>query len=164
MTALARPESTFQLRHRRARRSAADWVLLIGIVIVAFLIAVPFLIILINSFKSPSDYASSGPLTLPKALYFGGLEKFWNYVNFPLKLWNSFFISAVVAVLAVIVSVLNAFAIGIGRVKGRTWILVLFLLANTIPQEGLLYPLYYMFKQVNLYDTQWAVIIIFMVI
>jgi len=164
MTALARPESTFQLRHRRARRSAADWVLLIGIVIVAFLIAVPFLIILINSFKSPSDYASSGPLTLPKALYFGGLEKFWNYVNFPLKLWNSFFISAVVAVLAVIVSVLNAFAIGVGRVKGRTWILVLFLLANTIPQEGLLYPLYYMFKQVNLYDTQWAVIIIFTVI
>jgi len=157
-------ESTFKLRRRHNRRTAADWVLLIGVVIVAFLIAVPFLIILVNSFKSPSDYASSGPLTLPRTLYFDGIVRFWNYVDFPLKLWNSFFISAVVAVLAVAVSILNAFAIGIGRVRGRTWIIVLFLLANTIPQEGLLYPLYYMFKQVNLYDTTWAVIIIFTVI
>ncbi len=162
--AVIAPEGAFKFRRRATRRSPADWVLLIGVVIVGFLIAVPFLIIVVNSFKSPSDYAGSGPLTLPHALYFDGIVKFWNYVNFPLKLWNSFFISAAVAVLAVIVSILNAFAIGIGRVRGRTWIIVLFLLANTIPQEGLLYPLYYMFKQVNLYDTTWAVIIIFTVI
>lgn len=157
-------ESTFRLRRRRTRRTVADWVLMIGTAIVAFLIAVPFLIILINSFKSPQDYAASGPLTLPRSLDFTGIAHFWNYVNFPLKLWNSFFISAVVAVLAVAVSILNAFAIGIGRVRGRTWIIVLFLLANTLPQEGLLYPLYYLFKQVNLYDTPWAVIIVFTVI
>ncbi|MFC5500748.1 carbohydrate ABC transporter permease [Lysinimonas soli] len=168
MTALAdrggAHESTFKVRRRATRRTVADWVLLIGIAVIAFLVAVPFLIILVNSFKSPSDYAASGPLTLPRALYFDGLAKFWNYVDFPLKLWNSFFISASVAVLAVLVSILNAFAIGIGRVRGRTWIIVLFLLANTVPQEALLYPLYYMFKQVNLYDTTWAVIIIFTVI
>lgn len=157
-------ESAFKLRRRATRRTVADWVLLIGIAVIAFLIAVPFLIIVVNSFKSPSDYASSGPLSLPRALYFDGLAKFWNYVNFPLKLWNSFFISTLVAVFAVLVSILNAFAIGIGRVRGRTWIIVLFLLANTVPQEALLYPLYYMFKQVNLYDTTWAVIIIFTVI
>ena len=33
-----------------------------------------------------------------------------------------------------------------------------------LPQEVLLYPLYFMFKQVGLYDSQWAVIIIFTVI
>ncbi len=85
-------------------------------------------------------------------------------MNFPEKLWNSFFISGVVAILAVLVSVLNAFAIGVGRIKGRTWIVVLLLLANMIPQESLLYPLYYMFKQVGLYDNVWSVIIIFTVI
>ena len=80
------------------------------------------------------------------------------------KLWNSVLISSFVAVLAVLVSVLNAYAIGIGRVKGRTWIIILFLVANTIPQEALLYPLYFMFKEVGLYDNVWAVIIIFTVI
>ena len=164
MTAAPIADGPFKVRHRSHRRGVADWVLLIGIAVIGLLIAVPFLIILVNSFKSPQDYASSGPLSLPKQLYFDGLVHFWNYVDFPLKLWNSFFISALVAVLAVAVSILNAFAIGIGRVRGRTWIIVLFLLANTLPQEGLLYPLYYLFKQVDLYDTPWSVIIVFTVV
>jgi len=157
-------ESTFKLRKRTSRRTAADWVLLTGVVVIGILIASPFLLVLINSFKSPSDYAANGPLSLPKALYFKGIADFWNYVDFPLKLWNSFYTSAAAALLAVLISVLNAFAIGIGRVRGRTWIIILFLLANTIPQEGLLYPLYYMFKQVDLYDTTWSIIIVFTVI
>ena len=34
------------------------------------------------------------------------------------------------------------------------WLLVVFLLANTLPQEALVYPLYYLSKEVGLYDTQ----------
>ena len=40
----------------------------------------------------------------------------------------------------------------------------MFLLANMLPQEALVYPLYYVAKQVGLYDTRLAVIIIFTVI
>ena len=85
-------------------------------------------------------------------------------MNFPEKVWNSIFISGIVAVLAVLISMLNAFAIGIGRVRGRSWIVLLFLMANLLPQEALLYPLYYMFKSVHLYDSVWSVIIVFTVI
>ena len=46
--------------------------------------------------------------------------------------------------LGVVVSLLNAYALGIGRVRGRLWIVGLFLLANMLPQEALIYPLYYM--------------------
>ncbi|MBG6056857.1 raffinose/stachyose/melibiose transport system permease protein [Cryobacterium sp. MP_M5] len=148
----------------RTRKSAGDWVILVVAILIGFFIAVPFLMILVNSFKSPADYNSSGPLTLPTNLYFDGIVNFWTRVNFPEKLWNSILISTVVAVAAVGISMFNAFAIGIGRVRGRTWIVVLVLLANMVPQEALLYPLYYMFKQVGLYDNVWAVIIIFTVI
>jgi raffinose/stachyose/melibiose transport system permease protein len=133
-------------------------------VVLGFFIAVPFLMILVNSFKSPADYNSSGPLTLPTSLYLDGIVAFWERVDFPEKFWNSVFISGVVSVLAVVLSMFNAFALGIGRVKGRLWIVVLILLANMLPQEVLLYPLYFMFKSVGLYDNQWAVIIIFTVI
>ena len=160
----ATTESPLKFRSRRTKRTVGDWILLLAVILVGLVIVVPFVIIAINSFKSAADYNSAGPLALPKAIYLGGIENFWNRVNFPLKLWNSVFISGAVAILAVLVSVLNAFAIGIGRVRGRTWIIVLFLLANTVPQESMLYPLYYMFKQVGLYDTQLAVIIIFTVI
>ncbi|MCU1443445.1 MAG: transporter, permease protein, partial [Cryobacterium sp.] len=153
-----------QLHRQKPKKTATDWAILAAAIVVGVVIAVPFLLILVNSFKSPADYNSGGPLQLPTQLYFEGIANFWERVAFPQKLWNSVFISGMVAVLAVLISVMNAYALGIGRVKARVWIIVLFLLANMIPQEALLYPLYFMFKQVGLYDNVWSVIIIFTVI
>lgn len=156
---------------RRSRGSAivrpktpAEWTVLVAAIVGAFVVFVPFLLILLNAFKSPQDYANGGPLHLPSAIHLDGIQAFWDRVNFPEKVWNSVLISSLVALFAVIVSVLNAFAIGIGRVKARTSIVLLFLLANMLPQEALLYPLYYMFKEAGLYNSVWAVVIIFTVI
>jgi raffinose/stachyose/melibiose transport system permease protein len=146
------------------KKRAIDWLLLIAVIVGALLVMVPFYLILVNAFKSPVDYATSGPFALPQAIDFTGIQAFWERVNFPQKVWNSIFISGIVAVLAVVISLLNAFAIGIGRVRGRSWIVLLFLMANLLPQEALLYPLYYMFKSVGLYDSVWSVIIVFTVI
>ncbi|WP_120338247.1 carbohydrate ABC transporter permease [Cryobacterium soli] len=159
-----RPPAKRKNRSSTTRKTFGDWMILLVAILIGLLIAVPFFLILINSFKSPADYNAAGPLTLPTNLYFDGMVNFWERVNFPEKLWNSFFISSIVAILAVVISLLNAFALGIGRVRGRTWIVLLILLANMLPQEVLLYPLYFMFKSVGLYDNQWAVIIIFVVI
>ncbi|SEG99494.1 raffinose/stachyose/melibiose transport system permease protein [Nonomuraea solani] len=141
-------------------RGPGRWAVLFALVVLAVVMIFPFAIVTINAVKSPADYSSNGPLSLPDGLYFQGIVDFWNRVEFGTKLWNSFVISASVAVLAVVLSVLNAYALGIGRVKGRLWILVLFLVANTLPQEALVYPLYYLAKAVDLYDTQLAVIIV----
>jgi raffinose/stachyose/melibiose transport system permease protein len=151
---------------RRSRRPAGigDWIVLVAVAVGAVLIAFPFLLIVINSFKSPADYATSGPLALPTSVYLDGIVAFWERVDFPAKLWNSFWISGTVALLAVVISVLNAFAIGIGRVRGRHWVILAFLLANLLPQEALLYPLYQMFREVGLYNNPWSVVIIFTVI
>jgi len=151
-------------KQRRRKKTPTDWLILAAAVLFGVVVALPFLLILVNSFKSPEDYTQGGPLSLPTSLYFDGLVNFWNRVEFPAKLWNSFVIAGLVSLFAVVISVLNAYALGIGRVRGRTWIIVLFLLANMLPQEALLYPLYFMFKQVGLYDNIWAVIIIFTVI
>ena len=120
----------------------------------------PFLVIAINAVKSPQEYASDGPLSLPNGLYLDGITDFWLRVDFGEKLWNSFVIAFAVAVLSVVVSACNAYALGIGRLRGRVWFLVFFLLANLLPQEALAYPLYYLSKEVGLYNTQTAVIII----
>lgn len=157
----AQPHGT---KRKSNRKKPSDWIILATAIVVGLLIAVPFLMILVNSFKSPADYNTGGPLQLPTHLYFDGIVNFWNRVAFPQKLWNSIYISGMVSILAIIISVLNAYALGIGRVKARLWIIVLFLLANMVPQEALLYPLYSMFKAVGLYDNVWSVIIIFTVI
>jgi len=69
-----------------------------------------------------------------------------------------------VAIFATALSILNAFALGIGRVRGAIWLLVFFMLANILPNEAVVYPLYYMAKEAGLYNTQLAVVIIFTVI
>ena len=163
-TAIVTAGRTRRARGGMTKKRPLDWVLLTAVILGALVVIVPFYLILVNAFKSPVDYATSGPFALPQTIDLSGIQAFWERVNFPQKVWNSIFISGVVAVLAVLISMLNAFAIGIGRVRGRTWIVLLFLLANLLPQEALFYPLYYMFKSVGLYDSVWSVIIVFTVV
>ncbi|GEL95587.1 carbohydrate ABC transporter permease [Cellulomonas composti] len=148
----------------RHHRGTARWFVLLGAVVVAVLILVPFLIMALNAFKSPTDYSQNGPLSWPTSFYTDGVTAFWTRVNFPEKLWNSIFISGIVALLGTLLSLLNAYAIGVGRIKGRLWVVTLFLLATMLPQESLIYPLFTMAQNVGLSNSPWSVIIIFTVI
>jgi raffinose/stachyose/melibiose transport system permease protein len=135
-----------------------------ALLVLLLLVVAPLLVVAVNAVKSPADYAANGPLSLPRSLYWSGIVDFWNRVDFGRKLWNSFITSALVAVLGVALSVLNAYALGIGRIKGRVWFLVFFLVANLLPQEVLVYPLYYLSKSLHLYDSLISIVIIFTVI
>jgi len=148
----------------RHHRGAARWVVLALVCVAALMMLAPFAVMVLNAFKSPSDYATSGPLSWPRSFYTQGLRTYWTQVDYPLKLWNSVVISGSVAIGGVVVSLLNAYALGIGRVRGRMTIVALFLLANMLPQETIVYPLYYAAKQLGLYNTRLSVIIIFVVI
>lgn len=149
---------------RTAARRRGGYPVLLGFVLLALLMVAPFALVAMNAVKTSADYAAHGPLAWPHGLSLQNLRNFWNLVDFGQVLLNSVLISGAVAILAVLLSILNAYALGIGRVRGRTWIIVAFLVANLLPQEGLVYPLYYLAKQVGLYDTRTAVIIIFTVI
>jgi raffinose/stachyose/melibiose transport system permease protein len=148
------------VKHRNPTR----WVVLGALLVLLLLLIGPLLVIAVNAVKSPADYAANGPLSIPGSLYWDGIVDFWNRVNFGQKLWNSFVTSLAVAVLGVVLSILNAYALGIGRVRGRVWFLVFFLVANLLPQEVLVYPLYYISKEAGLYDSLIAIVIIFTVI
>ncbi len=143
------------------RRTPGSYAVLVALIVLAVLMILPFAIIAFNAFKTPAEYSAHGPLSLPKGLYLQGLKDFWERVDFGGKLVNSVLISGSVAVLSVLLSVLNAYALGVGRIRGRVSIMVVFLLANTLPQEVLVYPLYFMAKRVGLYDTRLSVIIVF---
>lgn len=148
----------------RANDGVARYVALVLLTALLAALLLPFLIVLINAFKTPAEYASGGPLRLPSTLSLSGISAFWSRVNFSQKLLNSALISLSVAACAVVLSLLNAFALGIGRVRGRIGLLIVFLIANTLPQEALAYPLYFLAKWLKIYDTQLAVIIVFSVI
>ncbi len=159
-----RKERAIRAPKAHLNRTAGDWVALILLIIFGIVILFPLIVLCLNAFKSKADYNASGPLSWPKEFDITGLKTFWNTVNFPQKMWNSIWISGLVAFFGVVLSVLNSFALGIGRVKGRRWMILLIMLANMMPQEALLYPLYMMFKRMGLYNSPWAIVIIFTVI
>jgi raffinose/stachyose/melibiose transport system permease protein len=164
MTALKSVRAPRETVDARYRHGVGRWVVLVLAALFALAMLSPFLLMVLNAFKSPQDYSQNGPLSLPTELYTKGLVNFWNRTEFPLKLWNSIVISSVVAVLGSLLSLVTAYAIGIGRVKGRTALVAIFLVANMLPQEAIIYPLFTMANAVGLSNSPWSVIIIFTVI
>ncbi len=143
------------------KKGFGRWVVLVILLVFLASTLFPFLLAALNAIKTPSDYAANGPLALPHSFDLTALKNFWATVDFPRKLFNSILISVCTAILAVVLSLLNAYAIGIGRVRGGQVMLVILLISIMAPQEALVYPLYYMSKQVGLFDSMFAVILIF---
>ena len=55
------PGAARRKRNRSRGRTPAEWVLLVLTIVGAALIVFPILLLLINAFKSPADYATSNP-------------------------------------------------------------------------------------------------------
>lgn len=119
----------------------------------------PLIMITITSFKTETEYYANGPLSLPERINLDIIIGTWERTEYTGKLVNSTIVSATTALLATGLSLLNAFALGIGKIKGRALILLFFMLAMTLPGEALIYPLYYFFKLTHLYDTLASVIL-----
>jgi raffinose/stachyose/melibiose transport system permease protein len=151
-------------RSARTRRGISGWMVLILLAGAAALMLFPFWLALINAFKPSTEYIADGPIGVPTQLDFTAIIDFWIGVNFNQKLLNSVILSGSVALIAATLSLLSAFAIGIGRIKGRVWILAVFMLAFTIPQEALVYPLFVLSRELNLYDSLLGVTIILAVL
>jgi raffinose/stachyose/melibiose transport system permease protein len=143
---------------------AAKYLSLVLLFVLLLIVLFPLLVITLNSFKTETEYFNNGPMSLPQHVSLDNIRAVWDRLDYTVKLRNSFIISLATALAGVGLSLFNAFALGIGKIKGRAFFLVFFVLAITLPQEVLAYPLYYMFKEVGLYDSRWAVVIIFAVL
>ncbi|MFF3346628.1 carbohydrate ABC transporter permease [Streptomyces sp. NPDC002779] len=135
-----------------AGRGAGSYAVVAAVTVFVLAFLAPFLIILVNSFKTSADYRANGSLSWPEQWNWSIIGDVWERVDFTQKLVNSIQISLGVVVIAVVLALLNAYAIGIGRIRWRTAFLVFFLGVNVLPQEGLVYPIYYLFKELGLYD------------
>jgi raffinose/stachyose/melibiose transport system permease protein len=156
--------STTQVRavptQMRRQRSIGRWFVLALLIALLIFTLFPFFLALLNAFKPGPDYVRGGPLSIPTSLQFDSILKFWRDADYSRKLFNSALISGSVSVLAVLISLFNAYALGIGKVRGSTVTLAVLLLGTMVPQESIIYPIYWMAKTVGLYDTQISVIIV----
>jgi raffinose/stachyose/melibiose transport system permease protein len=151
-------------RRRSRRRRPSAWLVLTLLAILALLVVLPILLVLLNAFKSEADYSAHGALALPAKLDFSGIVLYLETVDYGQKLLNSLIMSTSVATGAVVLSLVTAYALGIGRVRGRISILAVLLIANILPQEALIYPLFSGVQKLNASDSLLPVIVILIVL
>ena len=148
----------------RRNRGPGSWIVFAALFALLVIFVSPFFLAAGNAIKTPADYAAHGSISLPQSFSLDALVAFWRNVDFTRKLINSVVLSGCVAVFGTLLSMLNAYAIGIGRIKGGGVLLVLLLIGLMIPQEALVYPLYIMAKTTHTFDTLLSCIIVFSVL
>jgi raffinose/stachyose/melibiose transport system permease protein len=149
---------------RRPKRTPVNWIMLGVAILVAVVMASPFLLLVLNAFKTGADYSAHGPLAWPTTFTFDAFAGYLHRVNFPLALWNSIASSTVIAFAGTGLALLAAYAIGIGRIRAHTAVTAILLIATMVPHEALIYPLFYGAQATKTLNTIWSIVIVFTVL
>lgn len=148
----------------KARRTPLNWLMLGLAVLVAVVMAAPFLLLVLNAFKTGADYSTNGPLAWPTTFTLDAFVSYLNRVDFPRALWNSVFSSTIIAFAGTGLALLASYAIGIGRIRASTAITAFLLIATMVPHEALIYPLFYGAQASGLLNSIWSIIIVFTIL
>lgn len=117
----------------------------------------PILSIILLAFHKRSDLVTG--FSIPDQLSFKTFETAWSEGGFGSGLTNSFIVAATVAVVTAVLSTLAGYAFGAMRFRGSDPLFYLLLLGLIFPYEATVIPLYYVFRDVGLTDSLWALIL-----
>ncbi|MGX5770346.1 carbohydrate ABC transporter permease [Microbacterium trichothecenolyticum] len=148
----------------KTRPTPMNWLMLGLAILIAVVMAAPFLLLVLNAFKTGADYSTNGPLAWPTSFTLDNFVSYLNRVNFPRALWNSVFSSTIIAFAGTGLALLASYAIGIGRIRANTAITAFLLIATMVPHEALIYPLFYGAQATGLLNSIWSIIIVFTIL
>jgi len=140
---------------RVARRELfAGRALLLALVAVTIL---PFLSIFTTALY-PSGSVPIG-LSWPANPQWENFVEAFKVANMTALLASSLFIVAAVVPLALLISTMAGFAIGLLRIPGAGLLLLLFVFGLTLPLEGIVTPLYFLARQIGILNTRVAIVL-----
>ena len=117
----------------------------------------PILSILMLAFHERSDLVTG--FSIPDSFDFSTFREAWDLGNFDRGLLNSFIVAATVTVVSAVLSTLAGYAFGAMRFRGSDALFYLLLVGLIFPYEATVIPLYYVFKDVGMTDSYWALIL-----
>jgi len=138
-----------------------------GLIAIAVVFAVPFLIVLMTSLKSTQEIGQGSVFSLPVDPSFSSWIKAWTSAcsgidcsGMQSGFLNSVKITVPSAILAVLIGAANGFALAHGRIKGASIIVFFVLMGAFIPYQVILYPLVKIVSFLGLFETLPGIILI----
>ena len=89
----------------------------------------------------------------------GNFVEAFKVANMTSLLASSVFIVASVVPVALVISTMAGFAIGLLRIPGSRLLLLLFVFGLTLPFEGIITPLYFLARQLGILNTRLAIVL-----
>ena len=143
-------------------RTVATTAKYLSLVIGALVALVPLLVVAITSLKSAKDYATSGPLDLPRALTFSNFTTAFTTAGMGTAFLNTTFILVVSVTGTIIIGSMTAYAIDRFEFRLKRLVVALFLLATLVPGVTTQVATFQVVDGLGLYNTRWAAIALFM--
>lgn len=143
-------------RSKTARVINTIWVTAIGVVFL-----MPLLWMLSSSIKQGHEVFSSNFQWIPDEIQWINYIRVWTHEKVPF--WRLYINSLTIAVIGTVGELLIASMAGYSlakiNYKGRDLIFVLMLVTMMIPAQAVIIPRFVLFKQMNLYNNLWALIL-----
>jgi multiple sugar transport system permease protein len=146
------------LRKPLARRLSPAIVNVAVIALVATY-ALPYVFLLITSFKPAADVLQIPPTFLPERISLENYRSIFGNPSVPSAFFNSIVVAACSTVLALLLAVPAAYGASFFRTPFATWFLLFALITRMVPSVSLGVPLFILMKNLGLLDTQVGLIL-----
>ncbi|MEK4510511.1 carbohydrate ABC transporter permease [Paenibacillus sp. FSL K6-2524] len=112
-----------------------------------------------SSLKDISEIFVNPPIWVPSTLHWENFRELFVERKFGIITWNSFLLASTSTLIALIFCGLAGFAFAKYQFKGKNFLFVLVLASLMIPHEATMVPLFSIYKNLNLIDNIWGVIL-----
>jgi raffinose/stachyose/melibiose transport system permease protein len=127
------------------------------LVVLMAITVLPFLSIFTTALH-PSGTVPSG-LEWPADPQWGNFIEAFKVANMTALFASSTFIVLAVVPIALIISTMAGFGIGLLRIPGARWLLLLFVFGLTLPFEGIIIPIYFLERNMGILNTRLAIVL-----
>ncbi|MBN2983181.1 carbohydrate ABC transporter permease [Cohnella algarum] len=129
------------------------------VVMMAYVVVIllPFLFVLLSSFKANNTEIATRPFGLPTVWEFGNYKEAWVKANINVYFFNSLYLSLSSAVVGVLLAAGTAFALTRMKfVRASGWIYQFVLIGMLIPGNVLFIAQYLLVRNLGILNTHWS--------
>ena len=143
---------------RRQGNPVGTWVKYGFLTLFAVMTLYPMLLVVSTAVRDPLDI-SADPFDLFTSFRIENLREAWTDGLFGEYLWNTVLVTVPTTIATVVLSVMAGYAFARLEFPGRTALFYALMFGLMIPFTGIMIPLYYQLRDMQLLDTWWAVIL-----
>ncbi len=139
-------------------KSTISWIIAIVFAVAALIVAlVPFIFMVLNSFKNKFELLTNGVFSLPQKLDFSNYQEVISG-GFARYFFNSVLVLVIVLILILFIAACAAYPLARFKFKLNGFIYALIVACMAIPIHITLIPVFQMTRNLGLYDSIWALI------